>query len=285
MHKFVSVRSILFATITALTVHIASIEAQHRKVDQPLPDKLYESYIQKRDSITKAIAKSTSEWAGTYLAGDHHPTVFQWTPEEGFLVASSLHTFEPSWINYGKVELGSSSLIVDPVLAKENSSAYLMPREFRLVKWGRQHFLIPPAQLRLFAYAVHSGSESEIVQLFARSEDSQYPRRGLPNIPSEFLRVMKMPAIKARLSSVGPEENVPSVTIAAGSRHRVVEGMILYYRSRCGAQFSVRINEVAESRAEGEVWSTGSTDNSCDVRVRPGLILSSKMPQNFFEPG
>jgi hypothetical protein len=280
-------RSIRFAVaVIAISAFcFKSVEAQDRRVDQPLPDDLYKLFEEKREVIGNAIAKSKNEWAGTYLAGDHHPTVFMWTPEAGFLVSSSHHTFAPSWINYGKVEIVGEILTIRPELLKDNSSAHLMPTEFRLVRWGRHHFLIPPSDLKSFAYAAHSGAESEIVQYFARGEDRDHARRGLPNLPAEYLELIKMPPIIARVTFVGPEDYSQEVTLAAGRRHRVVEGMIFYYRAGNGAQFSVRINEVGERSSKGEVWSIVTISEVEKVRIRPGLILSSKTPKGFIEPG
>ena len=160
-----------------------------------------------------------------------------------------------------------------------------MPTVFRLVRWDKQRFLIPPDELKQFAYAVHSQSEWELVRYFAKGRYNGTPRRGLPDLPSEYRVFAKMPPINARIIDVGPGENYQkSVTIDAGSNRRVIEGMSFYYVSKGGgSQFSIRITEVDEDSSRGEVSMIGGTDD--DVRITKGLRLSSRMPKNFIEPG
>lgn len=261
--------------------------AQKRREDQPLPDDLYELYLIKREVIGHAIKKSKNEWAGTYLAGDHHPTVFALEPEAGFIVSSSHHTFAPSWINYGRIGINGSSLRIYPELEKENSSAHTMPSEFRLVRWGRQHFLLSTEEFRPFAYAVHARDESWIVQYFAKAEDREKPRSGLPNLPAEFLTIMRMAPISARIIAVGPAKGLEqTVTLGAGSDQNVGTGMLLYYSSKAGYQYSIRITDVSARSSKGEVWSRATTgEETVDDEITIGQKLSSRMPKDFVQPG
>ena len=151
-----------------------------------MPDDLYALYQKKSEAIAEAIKNSKNEWAGTYLAGTHHPTVLRLEPNAGFIVSASHHTFAPSWINYGRVEISDSVLRIYPELEKENSSAHMIGPEFRLIRWGRQRFLLTPKQFQPFAYAVHAGDEYQIAQYFTRTSDDDNSRRGHPNLPAEF---------------------------------------------------------------------------------------------------
>ncbi len=259
---------------------------QHRREDQPLTDELYALVDKRSELIKRSIAKSRSEWAGTYAAGDHHPTIFMWTPEEGFLVTSSIHTFSPSWVNSGEVSINGSLLSIRPVLTKDNNYAHAIDTEFRMVKWGEQHFLIPPDELKSFAYAVHSRAGSEIVHYFFRWEDRDKLRRGLLDLPPEYTKYLNMAPIAARITAVGPEEG-PSqvVTLSVGRRNNVIEGMIFYFSPRKGAQFSIRVTEVSETNSKGDVWSRATTGSGEAIRIRPGLGLTSRIPKGFVEPG
>jgi hypothetical protein len=249
---------------------------QERSEDQRLTEELYELVDKRTDLIKRSIARSTNEWAGTYAAGDHHPTVFIWTPDAGFLVTSSHHTFSPSWLNYGEVSITGSLLSLRPVLPRENRYAHRIATEFRMVKWGEQHFLIPPDELKKFAYAVHSRAESEIVHYFFRWEDRDKRRRGLPNLPLEFTKYLKMPPIVTRIVAV--DRHHSTALLSVGRRNNVIEGMVFFFASRRGMQFSVRVTNVSETESEGRV-------DSGHGEIREGLRLTSRIPKGFIEPG
>lgn len=257
---------------------------QGRRQDQPLTDELYRLEETRTKLIQDSIAKTTNEWAGTYSAGDHHPTVFLWTSDQGFLVTSSLHTFSSSWINYGSVTLTDTLLTIRPELSKDNQYAHVMETEYRLVRWDKHHFLIPPEELKRFAYAVHTQSGWEIIHYFSKWQDRDKPRRGLPDLPAEYVGIMKMPPVKARITAVGPDEGEQSVTINVGRNRRVIEGMAFYYLAKNGAGFSVRVTEVSETSSRASVGSIFSRGDA-EVELKKGLRLSSRMPKNFVEPG
>lgn len=271
---------LIIATLTGLDTH-----AQERRRDQPISEDLYELVRNKADVIKREITESKDEWSGTYLAGDHHPTVLMFSTKSGFLVTSSLHTFSPSWVNYGNVKLTSGQLIIYPELTKENKSAHVMGTEFVPILWDRQHFLIPSNELRSFAYAVHSKAESQIVEYFAKSEDSDKPRRGLPKLPAEYTKYLKMQPIVTRITGVGPEkQHWPSLTIGAGRRDGMIEGMTLYHISRSGVHLSVRVTKVSERTSQAEVSMIGSSGSDEEIRLQVGWRLTSQLPKSFIEP-
>ena len=165
--------------IIVLIFCYAESDAQNRRQDQPLSEELYKVLDEKEELLSQDLSASKDkEWVGVYYQGDHHPTRFVVTPSAGFLVASSNHTFSPSWINYGKVEFKDNQLKIFPELERDNQYAHLMPTEFAYIRWDETHFLIPPDRLINFAYAVHSESESEIMQYFARGIYSDASRKG-----------------------------------------------------------------------------------------------------------
>jgi hypothetical protein len=115
------------------------------------------------------------------------------------LVTSSLHTFSPSWVNFGEVKLDQNVLTISLELTKEQKSAHIMPVEYRLIRWDKWRILVPKDQLLDFAYAVHSGSESQIWNYFIKTDTTDGSRKGLPDLPPEFLRYMTIPPSKLAL--------------------------------------------------------------------------------------
>lgn len=130
--------NIFLATAICLTLG-ASILGQSRRVDAPISDELHQITVKYSDAIRAENESSPqNEWAGVYLQGDHHPTVFAWAPKSGFLITSSLHIFSPSWVNYGKVTFTDKLLIVEPTLSKADTSAHIMPTTFVPVRCASQ---------------------------------------------------------------------------------------------------------------------------------------------------
>ena len=261
--------------------------AQQRLHDEPISDELYEIVKQKTDIIYQGISgQNGNEWSGIYYLGDHHPTVFMWSPDNGFLVTSSLHTFSPSWLNYGKVSFMNNLLTIHPELTKDQKSAHIMATRFVPVKWDKQHFLIPPDEMLDFAYAVHSGSEWAIVNYFAKGDDRDKPRNGLPNLPPEYKKIMTMKAIKARVVDIGKERDLWSknITIDAGTDKGVVKGMVMYHLEKSGSNMRIRVNEVSERTSAARVYGIGSSgDPDNDATLRVGWEFSSKLPKGLME--
>ena len=258
-----------------------------RRQDQEIPDELYAIAQQKAQQIRDAKSEQEleNEWSGTYYDGDHHPTMFLWSPAHGFLVTSSLHTFSPSWLNYGKVSFEKGLLTIFPELPKGHTFAHTMPTEFRAIRWDKQHFLIPPSELMAFAYAVHSKSGSQINQFFIKSKDQELPRRGLPELPREYGKYLSMKPIRARVTAITKVDGggFPTLTINAGRRQGIIAGMQLYLVRRSGLHISLGIDEVSETTATAYISSSGSSNNS-DEEIRAGWVFSSRMPAGFIEP-
>jgi hypothetical protein len=266
---------------------IAHSIGQERRRDEPISDELYEIVSKRSDSIrTEIVWLDDNEWAGVYADGDHHPTVFMWAPKNGYLVTSSLHTFSPSWVNFGKVKFENNLLTIFPELQADNKSAHKMSTEFVPVVWDQWHFLVPSDRLLEFAYAVHSKSESRIWDFFIKRVDVEKPRRGLPTLPAKYRKIMTMPAIVARIIKVEKVDDSPwseKMTLDVGSKKGIVKGM-QFYRQQKGSYVSISIVEVAKTTSVASISMVGSNSNK-EIQIKKGWIFSSKMPKGFIEPG
>jgi hypothetical protein len=275
---------IAFILIGALCL---TANAQRRQ-DQEIPEELYKIAQQQAQKIRAATSDKDqeNEWFGTYYDGEHHPTMFMWSPNDGFLVTSSLHTFSPSWLNYGKVSFEKGLLTIFPELPKGHTFAHIMPTEFRAIHWDKQHFLIPPSELMGFAYAVHSRSEFQVGQYFLKASDRDLSRNGMPELPAEYTKYLHMKPIRGRLVSVRNVEErwSPVFTLNAGRRQGIVEGMLLYHVSKSGVHYSIRIDRVSDTTATADVSSSASSNDSNDEGPKVGWVFSSRMPVGFIEP-
>lgn len=264
------------------------VTGQERRRDEPISDDLYETVVKRSDSIrTEIVGLEDNEWAGVYTDGDHHPTVFMWAPKNGFVVTSSLHTFWPSWVNFGKVNFKDNSLTIFPELQAGNKSAHIMPTEFIPVLWDKWHFLVPSDSLLEFAYAVHSKSESQIWNFFIKSSDTEKSRKGLPKLPAEYKKIITMPAIVARIIKVEKVDDSPwseKITLNVGSNKGIIKGM-QFYRQQRGSYISVSIVDVANTTSIANVSMIGSSGSDKEIQIKKGWMLSSKMPKGFIEPG
>lgn len=279
--KRISQLSLLF--ILVLIFCCAESDAQDRRYDQPLSEELYKVVDEKEELLSQYLsATKDKEWVGVYYQGDHHPTRFIVTPNEGFLVTSSHHTFSPSWINYGKVEFKDNHLKIFPELEKGNQYAHLMPTEFAYIKWDETHFLIPPDRLINFAYAVHSKSDNEIMQYFARGMYSDASRKGLPNLPEKYQKILTMKTIKPKIIAIknGKDDSLwnTEITLNHGRADKLIEGMIFYYVNPSGS-IRIRITDLQEKTSKARIVGIGGDEN--DPKI--GLKFTSKIPKGHYD--
>ena len=277
----------LILSLLVLLTSATGSSAQKRH-DEPISDELYEKLVSRSEAIKKELAEETEmDVAGTYYDNDHHPTVISWAPKAGFVVTASLHTFAPSWVNFGKVTFQNDVLTIFPELSASEKSSYQLAERYRLIIWDDWRFLIPENELQSFAYAVHSGSGSNIEAFFAKPGDRKRDRKGLPNLPGEFLPIMKMSRIHARITEVNevPNSPFPTVILNVGRRQKVAEGMSFYYAKKgdcLNVQFVV--GTVSEISSTANVTMMGGTCEG-DTSPKAGWALTSKMPKGFIEPG
>jgi hypothetical protein len=272
---------ILLPLILLTLVSLAS--AQH-KVDEPISDELYEIVKAKSDTIrTELVGLDDHDWAGDYLLGDHHPTVFSITPKNGFVVTSSLHTFSPSWVNYGRVEFANGRIRIFPELADDAKSAHVMPKEFVLVRWGGYRHLIPADELVNFAYDVHSRSGYATVNYYTRS--SKEDPKGMPELPPEFSKILRMQPIVATVLAVEKQSEKTYddlITINTGSKKGVIKGMYFFLTGYESFWIRLRVIEVSENTAKCEIYGWGSDGTGPDdIAVKKGYRFSSRAGKNY----
>lgn len=260
--------------------------AQGKRHDEPISDELNAKVSSWLDKIeAENSTTDRNDWAGTYWNGDHHPTVFRWAPKSGFVVTSSLYTFSPSWVNFGKVDFDGNLLVISPELPKDEKSAHVMPTRFTPIAWDDWRFLVPSDQLLRFAYAVHSKSESQLWEFFVRPGDRDKDRKGLPRLPKEFTKYMTMPAKEARIINVEGDKEKPwsmVATIDAGSRQGIIEGMSMYHVRGNRQYMMLGIVKVGVKTSTAAVTLIGGSDEN--IYPKRGLKLSSRMPRGFIEP-
>jgi hypothetical protein len=207
-----------------------------------------------------------------------------WSVNQGFLAWGSNHTFFPSRINFGKAEFLNNRLIIKPEISKEHLNYQYMPTELAPVKWGEQHFLIPADELIDFAYAVHSEAESQIVWYFAKSEDYEKPRKGLPDLPEEFEKFMKMKAIKPTITAIkkdGDDFWKTEITLNLGRADKLIKGMIFYYAKPSGG-LKITITDLQEKSSKARltgIWGSGESEETIEPKV--GMKFTSKAPKDF----
>jgi hypothetical protein len=274
---------LLLSTIAILLVLTNSNVAQ-RKVDQPISDELYEITKSRADAIHRELAElEDHDWAGSYLQGDHHPTVFTIAPKNGFLVTSSLHTFSPSWVNFGRVEFSNGLIRIFPELADDDKGSHVMPRAFVLVRWGAYRHLIPADEMMNFAYDVHSRSGSATVDYFTKASEAE--PKGLPDLPPEYTKIMRMEPIDARVVAVEGEVGnyrERAVTINAGHRKNVRKGMSFFLVGRKSIWIKLRVTEVFEDRSLCQVYGMAtSLGDSEALWVKKGWRFSSRAPRSY----
>jgi hypothetical protein len=121
--------------------------------------------------IAEASNSLANEWVGSYGAMDS-PTSgarLDWAPANGFLVW--WNNCSHGWsdiVNFGSVDFRDGVLRVTPELSRAGEKVYpvtdLIP-----VKWGNQHYLIPPDRLIAFCYAVRNvGRSFEIYEFLLK---------------------------------------------------------------------------------------------------------------------
>lgn len=262
-----------------------SLPAQdNNRHDEPISDEHYKILDTRASLIKLEAASGKNEWSGTYLNGDHHPTVFMWSGTHGFLTWGSHHTFAPSRINFGKAEFLNGRLLVKPEIARDHLNFQYVPAEMVAVKWGQQHFLIAPDRLLNFAYAVHSRAESQIGIYFVKSEDTQKDRSGLPDLPKEYLGILTMKAIQVRITSVknyvpGESNSDAEITLDLGSNAKIVERMIFYFLNSRGG-LRLEVVEVEERRSRARLAGAYLTQDE-EVGPKIGMKFTSIIPKKF----
>lgn len=249
--------------------------------DVPISDEHYEILEKRKALIEKELSSDNNEWSGVYLQGDHHPTIFMWSANQGFLVWGSNHTTFPARINLGKAEFSNNRLIIKPEVNKEHLNFQYIPVELVPVRWGEQHFLIGSDRLINFAYAVHSGSESEIVEYFVKNEDYEKPRKGLPNLPKEYEEILTMKAIEPKVTTIknnGDSIFDSELTLNLGRADKLIKGMIFYYVKSSG-DIKIMVTDLQEKSSKARI--IGISGN--EIKPKIGMKFTSKIPKGHYD--
>lgn len=260
----------------------------NNRYDEPISEEHNQILDTKARLIKLESISSKNEWSGTYLAGDHHPTVFMWSEKEGFLTWGSHHTFAPSRINFGKAVFLNNRLTVTPEITKEHLNFQYTATEWVPVKWGDVHFLIPPENLINFAYDLRSRSQSQIVEYFMKGDDMQKDRVGLPDLPKEYLGILTMKAIPARITSVknyvpGELNSDTEITLDHSPNSKLIKGMIFYFLSSKGG-LQLEIIEVGKRKSRAKLGGTYLTQDE-EIHPRIGMKFTSIIPKKFLDIG
>ena len=274
--------TILLVITTILSLDLRLKAQINNKNDIPISNEHSEILEKRKALIEKEIALSKDEWTGVYLNGDHHPTVLMWSYKEGFLTWGSNHTFYPSRINFGKVEFSNNLLTIKPEIKKENLNFQFIPTELFPIKWGEQHFLIPANEIINFAYSVHSQSFSQIESYFLKSNDYQKSRNGLPNLPPEYSKFLKMKPIRPQILKVKIDKEdfwATEITLNLGSRDKIIKEMI-FYNGNSKNGISLMITELKETNSKAKIIGVYGEDEPI---LRKGLVFTSVVPKNFME--
>lgn len=290
-------RETQFKTMFFLLISIAlagslEIDAQrNNRSDIPISDVQYELLLKRKNLIESDSASDENEWSGQYLRGSHHPTVFMWSEKNGFLTWGSHHTFYPSRINYGKAEFSNGRLNIKPTIGKDNLHFQYIPNELVPIQWDETRFLIPPDKLKDFAYAAHTEAESQLNGYIARGLYSGTARKGIPQMPQEFEKILKMKALKPKIIAVRKGKSELNhdwiITLNRGKKHNLIEGMVLFYSSSKktyeGNYLTITITEVSEKTSKAVIDQISLNDENFEPRI--GLKFSSKARTDYFMPG
>jgi hypothetical protein len=228
------------------------------------------------------------EWAGLYRSELSNTMweYLEWSPTAGFAVGRETCSSGPrAWVNYGSVAFADDILRLSPERHSESSNTLtLEAKDFRTVKWGQQHWLVPIDQLALFAWAVKSRSGAEYELFYIKSEDRDKPRRGLPDLPPEYKRMLTGRPIRATVVGIGKPEDkwYAPMTINAGRKQGVIEGMYFWLLGGKGAFMQVYVTGVGERTATVKVLVIGSSGvDGREITPKPGLQLINWMPANY----
>ena len=258
--------------------------AQNSATQQGLSEQLGALVRTKWETILVEAESANEEWAGAYRAYDG-PTVtttLAWSPESGFTVWwYNCSRPMSERVNHGGAVFGNGLLTITPQVAENVAGSYTVPTEYLPVRWGAQHYLIPPNELMKFIYAVNSGVESEIESFLLKTDDYPKKRKGRPAVPTEYARYLGMKPILATISTVKEkgEPWYPKVILNAGKSEGVIPEM-KFYRRRGGTFVVLMVTSVEEHTSEAGVITVSSGDDGeGKIQLKRGWRFSSRAPR------
>ncbi len=225
-----------------------------------------------------------NEWAGVYSSynGPTNSTYLAWSPSKGFIVwwENCSHPLQAR-VNYGGAQLTDGALRLVPQLPESHPRTYAITSEYIPVRWGEQRFLIPSNRLVNFSYAVNSRSERQIESFLLNRADREKPRNGLPDVPPEYRRYLRMRPITATIAGFRETDErwYPRIILNIGRAEGVVPQMNFYLSRPRNVYMLLQVTDVQEHAAEAVVIRATFRDGrEAEVIPQVGWRLTSRAP-------
>lgn len=250
------IKGLLLTLLLALPLY-----SQERNSDPKTSEAaVRESQVREEEVLQEIRSLKNHDWAGEYYYGDGLGVNVRLVlaPVKGFVFTwhGCLGLYD---LNYGNVSFtdGKVKLLFEYPNVREGFQG-IVP-EFLPIRWGKRHYLIPSDEVVHFTNAINAGTEPGVHRAFSqefllREGDENLPVSGLPSIPAEFLRYILAKPLEARIRSVDEihvsgKVRITTVTIDAGSKNGLKQGMELYVQKPSKAFESATITSVAEHSA------------------------------------
>ena len=289
----VMIRLIMLAMLMASLATGLWAQAQNvNPQEEGLPEELANLVSRRWETIKQETANLPADgWAGVYRAenGPTTTTHLAWSPTTGFMVW--WENCSRPWqarVNYGAAQLINSFLRLTPQLSEDHPRAYATAPEYVPVKWGEQRFLIPSDRLINFSYAVNSTSSRQIYSFLVNLEDYQKPRSGLPNVPPEYRRYLRMRPLAATITGLRETDErwYPRIILNIGRADGVVPQMNFYLSRPRNIYMLLEVTDVQEHSAEAFVIrATFKDGREAEVVPQVGWRLTSRAPADDSQYG
>lgn len=228
------------------------------------------------------------EWAGGYWAQESSidGSLFYWAPTNGFTVrrGNDFHRGIEQ-VNYGSVNFNGKILTVSPEYNEKSKHSYPISTSFIPIRWGQQHWLIPSDKLILFLYAVNSGDYDEIYSFFLKENDEKKLNEGLPDVPKEYRKYLKIKPIKAKVSKVKINNSAYfdyEFELNVGKFDGVIEGMKFYLVGVKNVHVWIKVVDVRKHTSTAQVISIGRSGGyENEIKPKIGWIFSSRFPEGY----
>ena len=278
---------LFFAVGIVLTFPLYAV-AQHPQFE-PVSNEIKLEFEKRQKQIIQEISNLQGDgWAGRYWAqeGSIDGSSFYWTSTSGFTVrrGNDFHRGIEQ-VNYGNVNFNGKILTVSPEYNETSKHSYRISTSFIPIKWDQQHWLIPSDKLMLFIYAVNSGDYDEIHSFFLKENDEKKPNEGLPRVPREYRKYLKIKPIKAKVSKVKTNNSAYfdyEFELSVGKSDGVIKGMKFYLVGIKNVLVWIRVVDVREHTSTAQVVSIGSSgDYDKEIKPRVGWEFSSRLPEGY----
>ena len=272
--------------ILSLLIAVLLSRADAQGYVDVLPDEVKQPFQDRYQRISDAVAKfHSNEWVGIYyrdVAITQSETLV-WEPDLGFAAYSDTCSNGPrAWVNYGTVKFNNGVLTLSPQRDKTAKFVLNLPHtELTPIRWGEQHWLVPTAELTLFACTVNSRSGEEESVGYLKADDSDKHQSARPELPPQYEKLLGMPRIRAAVIDIGKNRDrwdFP-ITINAGKNKGVIEGMSFWLVGQKGIDVEVYVDEVRERVSiVSPAQIGGSADYGKEIVPAVGWRFTSRFP-------